>query len=307
MSNVPAVYGVYPEPQHAQQIVGTLKQNGFPASAIQIITLSDLSDVDMTRQGANYHDDLPARTGSFDDVDLQREADQSHLRLRGLGIPPADAAVALQQIRAGAALVVVYPSIEQIEQATSIVYPASIDTSRLLSDYLSDVLGLEQRILSVVAQHVAGVDDTYLPSVTTLLKQTRTVLEQHTDTLQQEIKQLTSGHTTAELKQTIGTLVGTTTGWLERVSSDSVSGVLRDTYTAMSLASISYAALHAVAHARQQPRIADIAAQHIADYRPLQSDLQSQLPHVVVRELYAQGYVNDRMSIPAVTAEVPQM
>jgi hypothetical protein len=86
----------------------------------------------------------------------------------------------------------------------------------------------------------------------------------------------------------IGTLAGVYGTWLRE---DPVSRSLRDDYTALSLAAISYTMLHTTARGLGDTRVAEMALRHLCDLTPLIVDLSKSIPVVLTEELTAEGRI----------------
>ena len=61
--------------------------------------------------------------------------------------------------------------------------------------------------------------------------------------------------------------------------------MLRDDYTALSLAAISYTMLHTTALALNDQPTAELALRHLKDFTPLITEISRVIPQVVVHEL----------------------
>lgn len=72
---------------------------------------------------------------------------------------------------------------------------------------------------------------------------------------------------------------------IENVRTDPVSKNLRDDYTALNLAAISYTMLHTTGQALMDQQTADLAAAYLMDYTPLITEINEVIPGIVVSEL----------------------
>lgn len=80
-----------------------------------------------------------------------------------------------------------------------------------------------------------------------------------------------------------------------------VSKNLRDDYTALNLAAISYPMLHTTGHALMDEQTADLAASYLMDYTPLIIESNEVIPLVVVSELRAETEVLEMEAVgPAI-------
>jgi hypothetical protein len=72
---------------------------------------------------------------------------------------------------------------------------------------------------------------------------------------------------------------------IENVRTDPISKNLRDDYTALGLAAVSYTMLHTTGQALMDQQTADLAANYLKDYTPLIAEIGEVIPEVVVSEL----------------------
>lgn len=90
---------------------------------------------------------------------------------------------------------------------------------------------------------------------------------------------------TAEAKQTITQLFGAVAGFYNMFREHTLSRVLRDNYTALSLAAISNTMLHAYALGVQEHGIANMVKRHLDELSDLIADIRRVIPEVVVDEV----------------------
>ncbi|NJL34391.1 MAG: hypothetical protein HC893_11635 [Chloroflexaceae bacterium] len=102
MNTTKTIYGIFSTVQQAAHVVARLRENNFEERQIETITIDTARTTYTGKPGANYHDKLPERTGSYADMDLQREQDdQTRALLVARGIPDKDARNALNRLREG--------------------------------------------------------------------------------------------------------------------------------------------------------------------------------------------------------------
>lgn len=85
-------------------------------------------------------------------------------------------------------------------------------------------------------------------------------------------------------------MLGAIAGVYDKVRKDTASRALRDDYTALSLASISYGMLHATALGLTQGTVAELARHHLEEINSLIMELGLTLPRIVLKELALEGY-----------------
>lgn len=87
------------------------------------------------------------------------------------------------------------------------------------------------------------------------------------------------------LKEAVATAAGTLAGIYGKFRKHSVSRMLRDDYTALSLGAAAYSMLYATALALRDARAAALAQRHLRELTPLVMRLGQVIPSVVVAEL----------------------
>ena len=86
-------------------------------------------------------------------------------------------------------------------------------------------------------------------------------------------------------KEAISAALGIAAGLIDQVRTQQVSKMLRDDYTALSLAAISYHMLHTTGMALQDQATADLALRHLKDWTPIITDISHVVHGVVAQEL----------------------
>jgi hypothetical protein len=91
--------------------------------------------------------------------------------------------------------------------------------------------------------------------------------------------------TGAVIKETVAGIAGTIAGLYDMVRKHPVSRMLRDDYTALSLAATGYSMLYTTALAVRDQPVANVALRHLQSITPLVMSLSKIIPGVVVKEL----------------------
>lgn len=95
-----------------------------------------------------------------------------------------------------------------------------------------------------------------------------------------------SGAAESTLKNTLGSILGTAAGLVDRLRPDEpISRMLRDDYAAISIAVICYEMLYTTALARSETAAADLALAHLRDFAPIVMEISDALPFAVIEEL----------------------
>jgi len=149
--------------------------------------------------------------------------------------------------------------------------------------YVSDMLATEKHIREAVEGQVQDESVKQQPQASQLIQRMHTTLQQHVDQLERQSEQLGGG--SSGLKEAVTSTLGTVAGLYDKVRTKQVSRMLRDDYTALSMAAISYTMLHTTALALNERSTADLALRNLKDITPLITEISQVIPPVVATEL----------------------
>ena len=167
------------------------------------------------------------------------------------------------------------------------------DNKDIMQQYLSDMISLDEHIIEAVERQLEDKRTGEYPEARQIVSTIKRTLDQHVNTLKSQIKQF-GGEASGPVKEAVSTVAGVAAGLYDRVRHDPVSKMLRDDYTALSLASISYTMLHTTALALQQQAVADSALRALKDITPIVVDISKAMPGLVVRDLEDEQVLMDR-------------
>jgi hypothetical protein len=153
-----------------------------------------------------------------------------------------------------------------------------------LRHHVSDMLALDRHILSAVERQLMDTDAASYANVRELLESTRDMMGIQISRLERELE-LLGGDLSTPIKSAVSSAAGSALGLLDRVRHAHVSRMIRDNYTALSLASVSYSMLHTTALALKSHRTAEMAQQCLMDITPLIVRYSEQIPVIVVNEM----------------------
>lgn len=156
--------------------------------------------------------------------------------------------------------------------------------------YVADMAAVERHILEALErQHK---DDTFkdFPNALGLIDRLAGVLKTHVEGLEAHLGTLPGGGVAAAVKETVTGVLGGLAGVYDKVRKDKVSRALRDDYTALSLAAVSYTMLHSTALGLHQGTTADLALRNLKEVTPFLVELSQIIPQVVLKELSFEGY-----------------
>ncbi|HEY5902222.1 MAG TPA: hypothetical protein VIU39_06700 [Anaerolineales bacterium] len=161
-----------------------------------------------------------------------------------------------------------------------------------LQQYVSDMLAVERHLLPAIEDQ--NKDDRYgkHPEAQRVVQRIETTVRNHINGLEKHLKSL-GGDPASPIKSAVTAVLGVAATLIEKVRTDPVSKNLRDDFTVLSLAAVSYTMLHTTGQALRDQGTADLAADYLGDYTPLLTDINEAIPDVVVSELHDETEVLD--------------
>lgn len=161
-----------------------------------------------------------------------------------------------------------------------------------LQQYVSDMLAVERHILPAIENQSKDERLAKFPEAQRLVNRIETTVRSHIDGLESHLKSL-GGDPASPLKSAFTTVLGAAAAVIENVRPDPISKNLRDDYTVLSLAAISYTMLCTTGEALKDQRTADLAEKHLMDFTPLIAEINEIIPEVVASELRDETEVLD--------------
>jgi len=149
--------------------------------------------------------------------------------------------------------------------------------------YVNDVLALERDIKEAVALQVEAAADLQNPEATAFLHQLALSTETRHASLVELSHSLGSG--AGAVKETVAAAAGFLAGLYGKLRKHAVSRILRDDYTALSLACTGYSMLYTTGVALRSEPTTTLALHHLRAVTPLLIKLSHIIPGVVVEEL----------------------
>jgi ferritin-like metal-binding protein YciE len=166
-----------------------------------------------------------------------------------------------------------------------------------LQQYVSDMLAVERHILQPLETQNDDKRMQTHPEANRLVSKIESTARGHINGLEQHLATL-GGDAGSPVKSAATTVMGAAAAAIDKVRTDPVSKNLRDDYTALNLAAVSYTMLHTTGLALQDPRTAELAATYLKDYTPLITEINEVIPKVVVRELRDESEIIDTSVAP---------
>ena len=167
------------------------------------------------------------------------------------------------------------------------------DAREILRPYVADMAAVQKHILEVVERQRNDDDVKKSPQALQLVSRLETTLRSQTASLEQHLTTFEGGSVSGAVKETVTGVLGALAGLYDKIRKDTVSRMLRDDYTALSLSSISLTMLHTTALGVTHAATADLALRFLKELTPFVMELAEVIPHVVLRELAEDGRVFD--------------
>jgi ferritin-like metal-binding protein YciE len=162
------------------------------------------------------------------------------------------------------------------------------DEQHSIQTYVSDMLALEQHIAQPLQRQLDMTDTAKYPEALRVIGQIKSLTDSHATALKQLLEQL-GGHAASPVKSAWSSLLGAGAAAIDSVRKTKVSKALRDDYTALNLAAISYEMLYTTAVGLGDTLTADLAQRHLGDYARLVMQIVQVIPEVVLEELQDDG------------------
>ena len=169
-----------------------------------------------------------------------------------------------------------------------------MDRTGTLNEHVTNMAAVEKHILEAVEHQIAHAETAKHPEAKAALTALAGDLGRHVEALEAYNEGTPGGGLAEKAKEALTAALGVAAGLYNRLRQDeSVSRSVRDTYTALSLANISYHMLYTTALAVKDQRLSDLALSHLKDLTPHAVELSKVVCHVVARDLAAEGEALD--------------
>ena len=165
--------------------------------------------------------------------------------------------------------------------------------TQVLNTYLTDMHAVEEHIAEALERQLNGEAIKKYPEATRVVTALHATLQRHAGALEAKVEASEGGNIKDALKEALGEALGFAAGLYDKVRRDTVSRMIRDDYTATSLAAISYHMLHTTALGLKNDDVASMALRHLKDLTPHLVDLSKVVCHVVAKELADEDKIFD--------------
>lgn len=161
-----------------------------------------------------------------------------------------------------------------------------MDRTDILNNYVTDMAAVEGHILSAVERQLDSDATASYPDAVTVLTVLKTTLERHVQSLEAYNGRTEDGGVKEAVKEAVTGALGVAAGFYDQIrQTDKVSRMIRDSYTATSLAAVSYHMLYTSALALKADDLADLALGNLNDLTGLIGQLSEAVCTVVAAEL----------------------
>jgi ferritin-like metal-binding protein YciE len=154
----------------------------------------------------------------------------------------------------------------------------------VLQQYVSDMLALDKHIHEAIRRQRDDKNMQQHGQAHQLVARMEETLDQQISELEQHVERL-GGSSSSPVKDAVSATLGAIAGMYDKVRSETASKMLRDDYTALNLAAISYTMLHTTALGLQDQMTADLALRHLRAWTPHITSINRVIPLVVAKEL----------------------
>jgi ferritin-like metal-binding protein YciE len=162
------------------------------------------------------------------------------------------------------------------------------EQQKTLQRYVSDMLSVEQHILEPVGTQAHDDRFQKQPDAQALVSDIERTTRRHVELLEAHLKAL-GASMGSPIKKAATAVLGVGAAAIDKVRPDTVSTALRDDYTALNLAAISYAMLVTTGMALKSETTAHLAENCLRETAQLIMRINQIIPLVVARELADEG------------------
>ncbi|REL38113.1 hypothetical protein DYD21_05730 [Rhodohalobacter sp. SW132] len=159
----------------------------------------------------------------------------------------------------------------------------STEKKKDLRTYTSDLLALEKHFMNAIKKQKAS-DKVKDDRVIELMHELDKMVSTHVKSLERHVDRL-GGEMKSDIKSKIASFTGSVAGLMDSVRSDTVSKMMRDDYTALSMITIGYTMLHTHALAEEDELLADLTTEHMTRCTSLITEISKVVPLVVASEM----------------------
>jgi ferritin-like metal-binding protein YciE len=176
------------------------------------------------------------------------------------------------------------------------------DRNTAINSYITDMISLEDHIEKALKGQLSDLKD--YPDMAAEVRQAHQLVEHHLSDLRAIADRRNAGGVTETVKRAGAAVAGVAAGVIDLVRTEGLPKNLRDDYTALSLATISYAMLYTTAAGLGEREVAELAQQHHRDYAGVVTRLNTLVPASVLRYLSEEGLPVQESVLPEVSRTI---
>jgi len=158
------------------------------------------------------------------------------------------------------------------------------EKNEILEMYVNDMHAVEQHILEAVERQLESEDTAKYPEAKQLITKMQSTLKNHIQSLEQ-YQAANGGQDESLFKNAVAKVAGFAAGLYDQIRADKVSRMLRDDYTALCLASVSYHMLMTTALSWKDQKLADLCDRNLNDLTSIIVKTGRIICNVVAEEL----------------------
>lgn len=179
-----------------------------------------------------------------------------------------------------------------------------MDRTEILNSYVTDMSAVETHILEAVERQLESDEIKQYPDAVRVITSLRDALKRHTMSLEAFNDKTEGGDLKETVKEALFGALGVAAGIYDNLrQKDPVSRMIRDAYTATSLATVSYHMLYTTALALKADDLAKLALINLKDLTGLIGELSEVVCTVVAAELTAEDRTIDPSVGPKAVTE----
>jgi ferritin-like metal-binding protein YciE len=157
------------------------------------------------------------------------------------------------------------------------------DREKNLQAYVNDMYAVEKHTMEAVERQLENKDVQKKQPAHQLIQRIHSTLKQHLSALESRLDQL-GGRSV--VKSAVASVSGAVAGAYDHVRTETVSSMLRDDYTALSMSAIAYTMLHTTALSLHDQATATLALKHLKNITPLITEISKVIPTLVVQDVH---------------------
>lgn len=159
----------------------------------------------------------------------------------------------------------------------------SNENKSTLQTYTSDLLALENHFMNAIKKQKTS-DQIKDEEVIELLHELDKKASSHVKSLERHVDRL-EGELKSDIKTKLASFAGSIAGLIDAARNDTMSKMVRDDYTALSMITIGYTMLHTHALAEEDEILAELTQKNLTDCTSMITEISKVVPLAVAREM----------------------